>query len=189
MLATMDLQYITEELQENIFNFEYDWTDIVIGEKTYSKEYIQEAFLEYWWFYQIGYSTLEEFEWRLKRNWKATINEFAQRLSLYPQKLSLNERIIEKDFTNATDNKYSDTPNEPMLDTDEQGKYLTDRTKIDLTGDSTERETRNELEKYAEINKKISDVMYEFIKSFKYLFITDVIIYDGIIKKGCDDNG
>lgn len=186
MLQTMDLEYIYDTLKEDVFDFDYDWTDIVIGSKTYDKTLIQNAFKDYWWYYQIGYSTLTEFKWRLKRNWLATINEFAQRLSLYPQKLALNERVIEKEFTNATDNKYSDTPNQPMLNVDEQGKYLTDRTKIDMTGDSTERETRNELEKYAEINKKITDVMYEFIKSFKYLFITDVIIYNGIIKGGIE---
>lgn len=186
MLKTMDLQYIYENLMEDVFDFDYDWTDIVIGTTTYSKTYLQDAFKEYWWYYQIGYSTLDEFKWRLKRNWKATINEFAQRLSLYPQELSLNESITEKQYTHETDNKFSDTPNQPMLDTDTDGQYLTDRTKVDANGNINEIKTRNELQKYAEINKAITDVMYEFIKTFKPLFITDIIIYDGILKGGLD---
>lgn len=181
MLKTMDLEYIYDTLQEDVFDFDYNWTDITIGDITYSKNYIQEAFKEYWWYYQIGYSTLDEFKWRLKRSWKSTISIFEQKLTLYPQQLALNEKTIERTYDNTTDNKYSDTPNQPMLDVDTDGKYLTDRTHIDLNGNSTETETRNELEKYGEINRKITDVMYEFIKSFRDLFITDVIIYDGIL--------
>lgn len=180
----MEIQYIYETLEEDIFDFDYDWTDLVIGAKTYTKEYIEEAFKEYWWYYQIGYSTLEEFKWRLKRSWKSKIETFAQRLSAYPQTISLNEKTIEKNYNNTTDNKYSDTPNQPMLDVDTDGSYLTDRTHIDMDGDSTETETRNELEKYDELYAKIRDVMYDFIKSFRDLFLTDVIIYDGIIG-GC----
>ena len=184
MLKTMEIQYIYETLGEDIFDFDYDWTDLVIGNKNYTKEYIQEAFKEYWWYYQIGYSTLEEFKWRLKRSWKSKIETFAQRLSAYPQTISLKEKTIEKEYNNITDNKYSDTPNQPMLNVDTDGKYLTDRTHINMDGDSTETETRNELDKYDELYSKIRDVMYDFIKSFKDLFLTDVIIYDGIIG-GC----
>lgn len=184
MLETMDLQYIYETLEEELFDFDYDWTDIEIGDKEYTKDEIEEAFKEYWWYYQIGYSTLDEFKWRLKRAWKSKIGIFAQRLSVYPQEISLKEKTIKKDYKNATDNKYSDTPNEPMLDVDTDGAYLTDRTHIDMDGDSTETESRNELEKYDELYGKIRDVMYDFIKSFKDLFLTDVIIYDGILKRG-----
>ena len=187
MLETMDLQYIYETLDKDVFDFEYDFTEITIGNKTYNKELLQNEFKDYWWYYQIGYSTLDEFKWRLRRNLKATIDTLSQRLSIYPRQLSLNEKKITKEYTNTTDNKYSDTPNEPMLNVDTDGKYLTDRTHINMDGNSSEIETRNELEKYAEIQGKIRDVMYDFIKSFRDLFITDVIIYDGILKRGLDE--
>lgn len=186
MLKTMDLAYIYEDLNKDVFDFDYEWTDLVIGNKTYSKTYIQDAFKDYWWYYQIGYSTLDEFKWRLKRNWKANIDILAKRLSVYPQQILLNEKVIEREYTNETDNKYSDTPNQQMAGVDSASGYLTDRTKIDMGGNSTETITKNELEKYAEIEKNIKDVMYEFIKMFKPLFITDVIIYDGILKGGLE---
>lgn len=185
MLRTMDLQYIYEELQEDVFDFDYEWTDLVIGTKSYTKQFIQDAFKEYWWYYQIGYSTLDEFKWRLKRNWKSMISALSQKLNLYPQNLSLKDRILEKQYENTTDNKYSDTPNEPMLAVDVEGKYLTDRTYVNLDGNSTETETRNELDKYYELDRKVQDVMYVWIKEFKYLFLTDIIIYDGFWKGGC----
>lgn len=179
-MKTMDLNYIKEELEENIFDFDYDWTDIVIGEITYNKEYIQNKFIDYWLFYHIGYSTLEEFKWRLRRNWQDKISILQQQLSIYPQQITLNERTITKDFTNSSDNKYSDTPNQPMLNVDPQGQYLTDRTYIDNTGNSTINENRNELDKYTQLKNKITNVLYDWIKQFDYLFITDIIIKDYI---------
>ena len=184
MLKTMDLDYIINNLQEELFDFDYDFADITIGNKTYNKQLLQDTFTEYWYYYHIGYSTLEEFKWRLKRTWKATIGVFAQKLSLYPQELNLKDRTYTKEYSSDTDNKYSDTPNQPMLDVDTDGKYLTDRTYVNINGNNTETETKNELDKYFELEKKVQDTMYEYIKSFKNLFITDVIIENGILKGG-----
>lgn len=180
----MDLKYIYEELGEDIFDFDYEFPDIVIGDKTYTKTMFQDAFKDYWYFYQIGYSTLDEFKWRLRRNVKATISTFIQRLKLYPTELDLNERTVKKEFTNTSDNKYSDTPNQPMLAVETDGKYLTDRTYVNLDGNSKESETRNTLDKFYELDRKVQDTMYEYIKSFKVLFFTDIIIADGILKGG-----
>lgn len=184
MLKTMDLDYIINSLQEEIFDFEYTFDDIVVGNMTYNKALLQQAFIDYWYYYQIGYSTLEEFKWRLKRTWTSTISVFTQKIKLYPTELNLNDRVLSKEYENITDNKYSDTPNQPMLDTDTDGKYLTDRTHINFDGSSNETETRNAIDKFYEVNRKMQDVMYEYIKSFKPLFITDVIIEQGILKGG-----
>lgn len=179
-MITMDLQYILDNVQEKIINFDYDWTDVDIGGTVYNREYIEKAFTDYWLFYQIGYSTLDEFNWRLRRKWLDKINVLQQKLSIYPNKISLNEYTITRTFNNASDNKYSDTPNQPMLDVDVEGKYLTDRTFVDNNGSSTINETKNEIDKYNSIKNKITNVLYDWIKEFDGLFITDIIIKDYI---------
>lgn len=175
-MRTMDLKYINDELEENVFDFDYDWTDIIINDKTYNKSYVENAFTDYWLYYQIGYSTLDEFKWRLRQVWKDKISILQQQLSIYPKVLSLNEHTITRNFTNSSDNKYSDTPNQPMLNVDLDGKYLTDRTYIDNSGNSTINESKNEVDKYNQIKNKITNVLYDWIKSFDSLFITDIII-------------
>lgn len=183
MLSTMDLKYIKDELGENIFDFDYDWEDITIGDKVYSKEYIQNNFIDYWLYYHIGYSTLDEFKWRLRRNWLNKIEVLKQQLSLYPTKLNLNEYNINRTYSSKSDNKYSDTPNQPMLDVDPEGKYLTDRTYNDLDGNSNVTETKNELAKYNELKNKAHNVLYDWIKSYDYLFLTDVLLYNKFVYK------
>lgn len=179
-MRTVDLKYIRDELEDNIFDFDYNWTDVVIGDKTYNKEYIQNQFIDYYLYYHIGYSTVDEFKWRLRRNWLDKISKLQQQLSVYPQELSLNDRVIKRDYNNVSDNKYSDTPNQPMLDVDPQGSYLTDRTYMNSNGDTTISETRNEIEKYSTIKNKITNVLYDWYKEFEMLFITDIIIKDYI---------
>ena len=184
MLQTMDLEYIKDDLEDNIFDFDYDWTDITVGDTTYNKEYIEDSFYNYWKYYQIAYSTLDEFKWRLQRRWLSSIKILAQKLNTYPVEPDLAERKINRSFTSSSDNKYSDTPNEPMLDVDPQGKYLTDRTYTDNEYNSNITETKNEVAKFAELNSKIRDVMYEWIKEFKPLFLTDCLIYNYISHRG-----
>lgn len=179
-MRTVDLKYIRDDLQENIFNFPYDWTDITIGNITYNKQYIENAFIDYFLYYYIGYSTVDEFIWRLRRNWLDKISVLQQQLSVYPTQISLDERTIKRNYTNSSDNKYSDTPNEPMLDVDPEGKYLTDRTVLDANGDTTISESLNTVEKYNTIKSKITNVLYAWFKQFDKLFITDVMIKDYI---------
>ena len=185
MLKTMDLQYIYEVLNDDIFDFDYDFPDIIINDKTINKTTIQDEFKDYWWFYQIGYSTLDEFKWRFKRVWLDKILTLRQRLSQYPDldKLNLTGRTTQKKYTSNNDNKYSDTPNE-MLNESGKVEFLTDRTLTDTQGTHTETVTDNTLEQYEKLNKYMTNVLYDFYKDFKTLFITDVIIYDGILKGG-----
>lgn len=180
MLKTMDLDYIYNTLGKDIFDFDFTFT----GTDSVDKEKFKEMFKDYWLYYQIGYSTYDEFAWRFRRRLLSTIDVLNQKLTIYPKTLDLKDGNVKKTFKNNTDNKYSDTPNQPMLDTDPEGKYLTDRTNVDMSGESTEEKERNSLEKYSEIDQKIQDIIYDYIKSFKCLFITDVILYDGIIKRG-----
>lgn len=186
MLKTMDLQYIYEVLQDDIFDFDYDFPDITINDKVITKTSIQDDFKDFWWFYQIGYSTLDEFKWRFKRVWLDKIYTLRQRLSQYPEldNLNLTGKTIDKTYTNDNDNKYSDTPNQPMVSEDSSNVFLTDRTITNTTGSHNETETDNVLEQYEKLHKYMRNVEYDFFKEFKSLFITDVIIYDGILKGG-----
>lgn len=179
-LQTMDLDYIKNDLEKDIFDFDYEWTDIEVGEVTYDKNYIEDAFYEYWKFYQIGYSTLAEFEWRLQRKWLSSIKVLAQKLNTYPIEPDLAERKINRNYTADSDNKYSDTPNQPMLNVDPEGKYLTDRTVTNNNYNSNITETKNEVAKFAEINSKFRDVLYDWVKEFDGLFLTDCLIYNYI---------
>lgn len=181
-MITMDLKYIKDELEENIFDFDYTFHDIVIGDTRYNKEYIENAFIDYWLYYQIGYATLDEFKWRLKRTWQDKVQILHQQLSVYPQQLNLNEYNIVREYTNANDSKYSDTPNQPMLNVDPEGKYLTDRTYVDMEGSSNVTESKNAIDKYNNIKNKMSNVFYDWLKQFGGLFITDIIIADYV---GC----
>lgn len=184
MLKTISLQNIYELLGDNVFDFDYDFDDVVINDVTYNKNLLEETFKEYWWLYQIGYSTVDEFKWRLKRCWKKTISVFRQKLLLYPTEQNLNEETSTFNYSTDSDNKYSDTPNQPMLDVDPVGKYLTNRTYINVNGNNENIKTKNALSKFSDVQRYIEDVLYSFISSFNYLFITDVIIYDGIFNKG-----
>lgn len=175
----MDLDYIQNRLKVNIFNFEYNFEPISVNGKEYNKDMLEKAFIEYYFEYQIGYSTLTEFLFRLRRRWLSNIDVLHQRLELYPrEQLSLNEIKKEKEYKLDSDSKYSDTPNEKMFD-DTNG-YLTDRTLFNSTQKVSENEKHNEISKYADLYAKLKDVMYEWFKTFECLFITDVILSDFI---------
>lgn len=229
MADTLTLNYIVNEYGEDIFDFNYVFPDITIDNVLINKQTLQDQFIDYFLYYQIGYSTIDEFKWRLKRKWHENIRQLTKQLELEnkitydlndeTEKLTRNKTTDEAGETNITrgrngntavngtqsnDNRFSDTPNQNM-GTMESPNFLTERTLDDLTTTNTtdfsENETnknqntknvgedetitktlsKNNIMKFDNLSEKFHNIIFEFYKKFEGLFITDCLIYGGIL--------
>lgn len=229
MVDTLTLNYIVNEYGEDIFDFNYVFPDITIDNVLINKQTLQDQFIDYFLYYQIGYSTIDEFKWRLKRKWYENIRQLTKQLELEnkiaydlndeTEKLTRNKTTDEAGETNITrgrngntavngtqtnDNRFSDTPNQNM-GTIENPNFLTERTLDDLTTSNTtnfsdnetnknqntknvgEEETitktlsKNNIAKFDNLSDKFHNIIFEFYKKFEGLFITDCLIYGGIL--------
>ena len=229
MVDTLTLDYIVNEYGEDIFDFNYVFPDITIDNVLINKQTLQDQFIDYFLYYQIGYSTIDEFKWRLKRKWHENIRQLTKQLELEnkitydlndeTEKLTRNKTTDEAGETNITkgrngntavngtqtnDNRFSDTPNQNM-GTMENPNFLTERTLDDLTTTNTtdfsenetnknqntknvgEEETitktlsKNNIAKFDNLSEKFHNIIFEFYKKFEGLFITDCLIYGGIL--------
>ena len=229
MVDTLTLDYIVNEYGEDIFDFNYVFPDITIDNVLINKQTLQDQFIDYFFYYQIGYSTIDEFKWRLKRKWHENIRQLTKQLELEnkiaydlndeTEKLTRNKTTDEAGETNITrgrngntavngtqtnDNRFSDTPNQNM-GTIENPNFLTERTLDDLTTTNTtdfsenetnknqntknvgEEETitktlsKNNIAKFDNLSDKFHNIIFEFYKKFEGLFITDCLIYGGIL--------
>lgn len=229
MVDTLTLNYIVNEYGEDIFDFNYVFPDITIDNVLINKQTLQDQFIDYFLYYQIGYSTIDEFKWRLKRKWHENIRQLTKQLELEnkitydlndeTEKLTRNKTANEAGETNITrgrngntavngtqtnDNRFSDTPNQNM-GTIENPNFLTERTLDDLTTTNTtdfsenetnknqnmknvgEEETitktlsKNNIAKFDNLSEKFHNIIFEFYKKFEGLFITDCLIYGGIL--------
>ena len=229
MVDTLTLNYIVNEYGEDIFDFNYVFPDITIDNVLINKQTLQDQFIDYFLYYQIGYSTIDEFKWRLKRKWHENIRQLTKQLELEnkisydlndeTEKLTRNKTTDEAGETNITsgrngntavngtqtnDNRFSDTPNQNM-GTIENPNFLTERTLDDLTTTNTtdfsenetnknqntknvgEEETitktlsKNNIAKFDNLSDKFHNIIFEFYKKFAGLFITDCLIYGGIL--------
>ena len=229
MVDTLTLNYIVNEYGEDIFDFNYVFPDITIDNVLINKQTLQDQFIDYFLYYQIGYSTIDEFKWRLKRKWHENIRQLTKQLELEnkitydlndeTEKLTRNKTTDEAGETNITkgrtgntavngtqtnDNRFSDTPNQNM-GTIENPNFLTERTLDDLTTtnatDFSENETnknqntknvgeeetitktlsKNNIAKFDNLSDKFHNIIFEFYKKFEGLFITDCLIYGGIL--------
>ena len=229
MVDTLTLNYIVNEYGEDIFDFNYVFPDITIDNVLINKQTLQDQFIDYFLYYQIGYSTIDEFKWRLKRKWHENIRQLTKQLELEnkitydlndeTEKLTRNKTKDEAGETNITrgrngntavngtqtnDNRFSDTPNQNM-GTIENPNFLTERTLDDLTTTNTtdfsENETnknqntknvgedetitktlsKNNIAKFDNLSDKFHNIIFEFYKKFEGLFITDCLIYGGIL--------
>ena len=229
MVDTLTLNYIVNEYGEDIFDFNYVFPDITIDNVLINKQTLQDQFIDYFLYYQIGYSTIDEFKWRLKRKWHENIRQLTKQLELEnkitydlndeTEKLTRNKTTDEAGETNITrgrngntavngtqtnDNRFSDTPNQNM-GTIENPNFLTERTLDDLTTTNTtnfsEKETninqntknvgeeetitktlsKNNIAKFDNLSDKFHNIIFEFYKKFEGLFITDCLIYRGIL--------
>ena len=229
MVDTLTLNYIVNEYGEDIFDFNYVFPDITIDNVLINKQTLQDQFIDYFLYYQIGYSTIDEFKWRLKRKWHENIRQLTKQLELEnkitydlndeTEKLTRNKTTDEAGETNITrgrngntavngtqtnDNRFSDTPNQNM-GTIENPNFLTERTLDNLTTTNTtdfsenetnknqnmknvgEEETitkilsKNNIAKFDNLSDKFHNIIFEFYKKFEGLFITDCLIYGGIL--------
>lgn len=229
MVDTLTLDYIVNEYGEDIFDFNYVFLDITIDNVLINKQTLQDQFIDYFLYYQIGYSTIDEFKWRLKRKWHENIRQLTKQLELEnkivynlndeTEQLTRNKTTDEAGEINITrgrtgntdvngtqsnDNRFSDTPNQNM-GTMESPNFLTERTLDDLTTtnstDFTENETntnqntknvgeeetitktlsKNNIMKFDNLSDKFHNIIFEFYKKFEGLFITDCLIYGGIL--------
>ena len=229
MVDTLTLNYIVNEYGEDIFDFNYVFPDITIDNVLINKQTLQDQFIDYFLYYQIGYSTIDEFKWRLKRKWHENIRQLTKQLELEnkitydlndeTEKLTRNKTTDEAGEINITrgrtgntdvngtqtnDNRFSDTPNQNM-GTIENPNFLTERTLDDLTTTNTtdfnenetnknqntknvgEEETitktlsKNNIAKFDNLSEKFHNIIFEFYKKFEGLFITDCLIYGGIL--------
>ena len=229
MVDTLTLNYIVNEYGEDIFDFNYVFPDITIDNVLINKQTLQDQFIDYFLYYQIGYSTIDEFKWRLKRKWHENIRQLTKQLELEnkisydlndeTEKLTRNKTTDEAGETNITrgrngntavngtqtnDNRFSDIPNQNM-GTIENPNFLTERTLDDLTTTNTtdfsENETnknqntknvgedetitktlsKNNIAKFDNLSDKFHNIIFEFYKKFEGLFITDCLIYGGIL--------
>ena len=229
MVDTLTLNYIVNEYGEDIFDFNYVFPDITIDNVLINKQTLQDQFIDYFLYYQIGYSTIDEFKWRLKRKWHENIRQLTKQLELEnkitydlndeTEKLTRNKTTNEAGEINITrgrtgntdvngtqtnDNRFSDTPNQNM-GTIENPNFLTERTLDDLTTTNTtdfsenetnknqntknvgEEETitktlsKNNIAKFDNLSDKFHNIIFEFYKKFEGLFITDCLIYGGIL--------
>ena len=229
MVDTLTLNYIVNEYGEDIFDFNYVFPDITIDNVLINKQTLQDQFIDYFLYYQIGYSTIDEFKWRLKRKWHENIRQLTKQLELEnkitydlndeTEKLTRNKTTDEAGETNITkgrngntavngtqtnDNRFSDTPNQNM-GTIENPNFLTERTLDNLTTtnatDFSENETnknqntknvgedetitktlsKNNIAKFDNLSDKFHNIIFEFYKKFEGLFITDCLIYGGIL--------
>ena len=229
MVNTLTLDYIVNEYGEDIFDFNYVFPDITIDNVLINKQTLQDQFIDYFLYYQIGYSTIDEFKWRLKRKWHENIRQLTKQLELEnkiaydlndeTEKLTRNKTTDEAGEINITrgrtgntdvngtqtnDNRFSDTPNQNM-GTIENPNFLTERTLDDLTTTNTtdfsenetnknqntknvgEEETitktlsKNNIAKFDNLSDKFHNIIFEFYKKFEGLFITDCLIYGGIL--------
>lgn len=171
MVDTLTLNYIVNEYGEDIFDFNYVFPDITIDNVLINKQTLQDQFIDYFLYYQIGYSTIDEFKWRLKRKWYENIRQLTKQLELEnkitydlndeTEKLTRNKTTDEAGETNITkgrtgntavngtqtnDNRFSDTPNQNM-GTIENPNFLTERTLDDLTTTNTTDFSENETNK------------------------------------------
>lgn len=197
-----------EQAGYNIFDFPYQWQDVNYLGKSITKQTIEDDFKDYYRYYNISLETIESFKFELKRKWLKNVTAFNQLLLAQPT-LDLNEekRTLsrntegqrednwnESGTDNSTsnynsDNKFSDTPNQPM---DGETSYLTNRTidtntdKTEMTSEHSGENTRNNTEdvneeenrsknetlRFYEIAEQYRDMQYEFYDKFTDLFQT-----------------
>lgn len=192
MLETMDIDYIVNNLHYNLFDFDYYFVSITYRGVPFTKEALQNEFLERFKYYQIGYSTLDEFSWRLKNVWLENIDELNMKVNALSQiDLETPEGLYlysvhegESKINTMGDNRYSNTPNQKILGFTDTDGYLTDRTlnKGEGKNEYVDKEAKNFVKTYGEIKKYLKNPLYEFFNKFYSLFITDVILNNMYIK-------
>lgn len=209
---TMQLDKVIE-MGVDIFDFNYQWENISLFGETIDKEALQNAFIEYYQYYDIAFETIPRFKFALKRLWKKNVGVFNQLIKAMPTTVNLYDNKRVKNGTNKANvtgqssgtmsstssekDKFSDTPNQTVIDSDET--YLTSISKNDSydngssevassssrSSEFEESETYsiNDIEKMSKLVNKYENLLYVFLDKFNDLFST-LIIVDNLGKRG-----
>lgn len=209
---TMKLDKIIE-MGVDIFDFDYQWENTTLFNEVIDKEALQNAFIEYYQYYDIAFETIPRFKFALKRLWKKNVGVFNQLIKAMPNTVSLydnkrvkngtnNANIVGKSSgtsssTSTSKDKFSDTPNQTVIDSEET--YLTSISKNDssdngnsevessstrnINFEESETYSINGIEKMSKIVNKYENLLYGFLDKFNDLFST-LIIVDDLRKRG-----
>lgn len=189
MLQTMDIDFIINELHENLFDFNYNFVEKSYTGIRYTKQKLQDDFINRFKYYQIGYSTLEEFKWRLQNVWLENIDTLNMTIAGFTtidfESLPMFHigRRGRSSGETSNDNRYSNTPNQKIINFNDKEGYLTDITINKNNGSSEyeEEEVTNPMINYSKYKKYLKNPLYEFFDKFNVLFITDIITNDLLI--------
>lgn len=180
-METFTLNFMVEDLEEDIFDFDYSFT--TVGDIT--QDVLEEDFIEYYRYFNSGMETVEKFKFYLKRMWLKEIKPFNKRLlaEYELETIGLYDNKIETSSSNTLNGEvqYSDTPNQTISS---DYSYLTDITKNDNSSEENGSRTssKNEALKLVELDKKMKDMEYAFFDKFVVLFSTGIVIKDIILK-------
>lgn len=184
MIDTMTLDEFIA-LGFNPFSFNYAFTTVTLDDGTViDKDYLENEFIEYYAHYPIVFGTWEQFYAELRRRWKKEIGPFNRALRIMPTVYNLNDRGMKTTQTVARDQKYSDTPNQPM-DTSTNA-YLTTRTLDDGMQTAETNESKNDLIQFDRLKRLTADLTYEFLDKYISFFITQRQPAEFLIPKRSD---
>lgn len=149
---------------------DFEFNNISIFGKVITKEDFINKFYDYYGAYEIAFSQPDEFIFEFRRIFDKNYDAFIKKIEVFNSinyNLEGYTRNINRNVD--SDNKYSDTPNEPMKESTDI--YLTNRSIDKSTGQTNEIYKENEVEKYNKISEKIKNIIYEFYDLFDCLFL------------------
>lgn len=154
--------------------------DLKPNTPTYTKQDIANEIQRLYQNYEIAFETIDSFVNEFQRVWNSNINTTCDKLILYNKvNFELDEYIHEYEGQDEGDDRYSDTPNNPMLETDtnfETSIYLTNRSTYKNGKKITDKMKLNPLQKYADISNGVADPLIEFCNKFEKLFNHLIVI-------------
>lgn len=160
------------ELGESPFP-EYEFNTITVLDKQITKEDFENLFYEYYGMYQIAYPTHTEFCFEFQRIFNRNYNKFLKQVEIANNivyDLAGYKRNVTREYDDTSKN--SDTPNESLQDGQLGDTYLTGVSRDTGNGETVEKYTTNDIEKFNAVQEKINDVMYNFLEKFNDCFLT-----------------
>lgn len=137
--------------------------------------------------YEIAFETVDSFINEFQRVWNTYINTTIDKLKLYSKvNFDLTEYNHTYNTTDKGDDRYSDTPNEPMQESDssfEGSIYLTNRSTYENSKVINDNMTLNGMQKYGDISKYVDDPIVNFAQQFDYLFNHLIVVKTDIIRR------
>lgn len=175
-MYTINLYDVINKFGRNIFP-NYSFNNIAWFDKEITKEDFENMLIDYYANYEIGFETIEMFIFEFKRIFNREFPTMYEQLKLQSKitydLLSYNHSY---QVTDKNDNKYSDTPNEPLTDVGGSELYLTTRTLNDNEKSIIDNMKLNDIERFNDVYYKIRNIIYEFFDKFDDLFLKIQVI-------------